>query len=166
MSCHKTRNWLSVDWTKTTQQLVSEMQVSKTSVIYWRKKLDPATLGKRLPERLWAVVGWEKATSKIARALGVTKSAVAQQRKKLAPKTIRIKMTFAEQLQAARISARLSQSQAALAIGRSASTLRKWEQGVNTPHSQIQALALSALKAAKRKSRKAEKINLISSCIT
>ena len=66
------------------------------------------------------------------------------------------KMTFAEQLQDARNAAGLSQSQAALAIGRSASTYRKWEQGVNTPHAQIQALALAALKSSKRKSRKAE----------
>ena len=57
-------------------------------------------------------------------------------------------MTFAEQLQAARNAAGLSQSQAALAIGRSASTYRKWEQGVNTPHAQIQALALQAMKSS------------------
>jgi len=63
---------------------------------------------------------------------------------------------FAEQLQAARNAAGLSQSQAALAIGRSASTYRKWEQGVNTPHAQIQALALEALKSAKLPKRKAE----------
>lgn len=65
-------------------------------------------------------------------------------------------MTFAEQLQAARNAAGLSQSQAALAIGRSSSTLRKWEQSVNTPHPQIQALALAALKSANRAKRKAE----------
>ncbi len=63
---------------------------------------------------------------------------------------------FAEQLQAARNAAGLSQSQAALAIGRSASTYRKWEQGVNVPHPTIQAAALAALKSAKRRSRKAE----------
>jgi len=67
-------------------------------------------------------------------------------------------MTFAAQLQAARNAAVLSQSQAAIAIGRSASTLRKWEQGVNTPHAQIQSLALAALKSAKRPKRKAENI--------
>ena len=65
-------------------------------------------------------------------------------------------MTFAEQLQAARAASGLSQSQAALAIGRSVRTLQAWEQGVNTPHAQIQALALAALKSAKRKSRKSE----------
>ncbi len=65
-------------------------------------------------------------------------------------------MTFAEQLQAARNAAGLSQSQAALAMGRPASTLRKWEQGVNVPHATIQAVALAALKSVKRKSRKAE----------
>lgn len=65
-------------------------------------------------------------------------------------------MIFAEQLQAARIAAGLSQSQAALAIGRSASTYRKWEQGVNVPHPTIQAVALQSLKSAKRPKRKAE----------
>jgi len=64
--------------------------------------------------------------------------------------------TFAEQLQAARAASGLSQSQAAIAIGRSASTLRHWEQAVNVPHPTIQAAALQALKSAKRKSRKAE----------
>jgi len=65
-------------------------------------------------------------------------------------------MTFAEQLQSARAASGLSQSQAALAIGRSVRTLQAWEQSVNTPHAQIQALALAALKAGKRKSRKSE----------
>jgi DNA-binding transcriptional regulator YiaG len=65
-------------------------------------------------------------------------------------------MTFAEQLQAARAASGLSQSQAALAIGRPASTLRKWEQGVNVPHAQIQALALAALKSKKRPKKQAE----------
>lgn len=65
-------------------------------------------------------------------------------------------MTFAEQLQAARAASGLSQSQAALAIGRPASTLRKWEQGVNTPHAQIQALALASLKSKKRTKKQAE----------
>lgn len=65
-------------------------------------------------------------------------------------------MTFAEQLQTARSAAGLSQSQAALAIGRPASTLRKWEQGVNVPHAQIQALALAALKSKKRTKKQAE----------
>lgn len=65
-------------------------------------------------------------------------------------------MTFAEQLQAARAASGLSQSQAALAIGRPASTLRKWEQGVNVPHAQIQALALAALKSKKRTKKQAE----------
>lgn len=65
-------------------------------------------------------------------------------------------MIFSEQLQVARNAAGLSQSQAALAIGRSVKTLRNWEQGVNTPHAQIQALALAALKSAKRPKRKAE----------
>lgn len=64
-------------------------------------------------------------------------------------------MIFSEQLQAARNAAGLSQSQAALAIGRSASTLRKWEQGVNVPHATIQAVALAALKSAKRPKRNA-----------
>jgi len=41
-------------------------------------------------------------------------------------------------------------------MGRPASTLRKWEQGVNVPHPTIQAAALAAMKSAKRKSRKAE----------
>lgn len=59
-------------------------------------------------------------------------------------------MTFAAQLQAARAALGLSQSQAALAIGRSASTFRKWEQGVNVPHPQIQELVLKSLnKSAK-----------------
>ena len=65
-------------------------------------------------------------------------------------------MTFAQQLQAARAASGLSQSQAALAIGRPASTLRKWEQAVNVPHATIQAAALAALKSSKRKSRKSE----------
>lgn len=65
-------------------------------------------------------------------------------------------MSFAEQLQAARNAAGLSQSQAALAMGRPVSTLRKWEQGVNVPHPTIQAVALAALKSAKRPERKAE----------
>jgi len=65
-------------------------------------------------------------------------------------------MSFADQLQAARNAAGLSQSQAALAIGRSASTYRKWEQNVNVPHPTIQAVALAALKSAKRPKRKAE----------
>ena len=65
-------------------------------------------------------------------------------------------MTFAEQLQTARSAAGLSQSQAALAIGRPASTLRKWEQGVNVPHAQIQTLALAALKSKKRTKKQAE----------
>ena len=63
-------------------------------------------------------------------------------------------MSFAADFQAARVAAGLSQSQAAVAMGRSASTLRKWEQGVNTPHAQIQALALAAMTPAKRRSRK------------
>lgn len=65
-------------------------------------------------------------------------------------------MTFAAQLQAARAASGLSQSQAAITIGRPASTLRKWEQSVNTPHAQIQALVLSALKAVKRTKKQAE----------
>jgi len=65
-------------------------------------------------------------------------------------------MIFAEQLQAARAASGLSQSQAALAIGRPASTLRKWEQAVNVPHATIQAAALATLKSSKRKSRKSE----------
>jgi DNA-binding transcriptional regulator YiaG len=65
-------------------------------------------------------------------------------------------MTFAAQLQADRAASGLSQSQAALAIGRPASTLRKWEQAVNVPHATIQAAALAALKSSKRKSRKSE----------
>lgn len=65
-------------------------------------------------------------------------------------------MTFAEQLQSARIAADFSQSQAAIAIGRSVRTLQNWERGANTPHAQIQALTLAALKPAKRRSRKSE----------
>ncbi len=65
-------------------------------------------------------------------------------------------MIFSEQLQTARAAVGLSQSQAALAMGRSASTLRKWEQAVNVPHATIQAAALSALKSTKRPKRKAE----------
>lgn len=65
-------------------------------------------------------------------------------------------MTFAEQLQTARSVAGLSQSQAALAIGRPASTLRKWEQGVNVPHATIQAAALKSLKSKKRTKKQAE----------
>lgn len=65
-------------------------------------------------------------------------------------------MTFAEQIQNTRAASGLSQSQAALAIGRPASTLRKWEQGVNVPHAQIQALALKALKSSKRTKKQAE----------
>jgi DNA-binding transcriptional regulator YiaG len=65
-------------------------------------------------------------------------------------------MTFAKQLQAARAASGLSQSQAALAIGRSVRTLQAWEQGVNVPHATIQAAALAALKSSKRKSRKSE----------
>ena len=57
-------------------------------------------------------------------------------------------MSFTEQLQAARNAAGLSQSQAALAMGRPVSILRKWEQGVNVPHPTIQAVALAALKKA------------------
>ena len=68
-------------------------------------------------------------------------------------------MTFSEQLQAARSAAGLSQSQAALAMGRSVRTLQAWERAANTPHAQIQALALAALKSAKRKSRKAENVS-------
>jgi len=70
-------------------------------------------------------------------------------------------MTFAEQLQAARAASGLSQSQAALAIGRPASTVRKWEQGVNVPHAQIQALALAALKPKKRPKKQAESFGVI-----
>jgi DNA-binding transcriptional regulator YiaG len=69
-------------------------------------------------------------------------------------------MNFAEQLQAARAASGLSQSQAALAIGRSVRTLQAWEQAVNVPHAQIQALALIALKASKRKSRKSENVDV------
>jgi len=42
-------------------------------------------------------------------------------------------MTFATQLQSARAASGLSQSQAALAIGRSKSTVQKWEQAENAP---------------------------------
>jgi len=69
-------------------------------------------------------------------------------------------MTFAAQLQAARAASGLSQSQAALAIGRSVRTLQAWEQAVNVPHATIQAAALAALKSSKRKSRKSENIKL------
>jgi DNA-binding transcriptional regulator YiaG len=65
-------------------------------------------------------------------------------------------MTFAEQLQSARAASGLSQSQAALAIGRSVRTLQAWEQAVNVPHATIQSAALAALKSSKRKSRKSE----------
>jgi transcriptional regulator with XRE-family HTH domain len=65
-------------------------------------------------------------------------------------------MTFAKQLQAARAAAGLSQSQAALAIGRSVRTLQAWEQSVNVPHAQIQALALAALKSVNSTKKQAE----------
>jgi DNA-binding transcriptional regulator YiaG len=65
-------------------------------------------------------------------------------------------MTFAKQLQAARAAAGLSQSQAALAIGRSVRTLQAWEQAVNVPHPTIQAAALSAVKSAKPPKKQAE----------
>lgn len=59
-------------------------------------------------------------------------------------------MTFAEQFQAARAASGLSQSQAALAIGRSVRTLQNWERAANTPHSTIQAASLAALRSPKR----------------
>ena len=52
-------------------------------------------------------------------------------------------MTFAEQLRAARAATGISQSQAALAIGRSVRTLQAWEQGRNVPHPTIQAAAIA-----------------------
>lgn len=54
-------------------------------------------------------------------------------------------MTFPEQLKSARAAAGLSQVQAAKLTARSVSTLRKWEQGVNTPHATIQAAILGGL---------------------
>lgn len=68
---------------------------------------------------------------------------------------------FAAELQTARESAALSQSAAALAIGRSVRTLQNWERGANTPHATIQAVALAALrkpkKARSRKGQNAER---------
>jgi transcriptional regulator with XRE-family HTH domain len=58
-------------------------------------------------------------------------------------------MSFASELQAAREVATLSQSAAALAIGRSVRTLQNWERGANTPHATIQAAALRKLKKAR-----------------
>ena len=60
-------------------------------------------------------------------------------------------MTFAEQLRAARAATGLSQSQAALAMGRSVRTLQAWEQGRNVPHPTIQAAAFAALPLDLRK---------------
>jgi len=66
-------------------------------------------------------------------------------------------MSFASDLQTAREAAALSQSAAALAIGRSVRTLQNWERGANTPHSTIQEAALAALRKPKKaRSRKGQ----------
>jgi len=65
-------------------------------------------------------------------------------------------MIFANQLQTARAAARLTQSQAAARMQRSASTLRKWEQGINTPHQTIQAAVLAALQTKPNQTRKSK----------
>lgn len=86
MSKHRPRDWEGVDWGKTTGQLVSEMGVSKTSVIYWRRKL--ATVAKRAPARKWAAVDWRRSNIDIAREFGCTNGAVSQQRQKRASITL------------------------------------------------------------------------------
>lgn len=59
--------------------------------------------------------------------------------------------TFAEQFRAARIAARLTQTETAAIMGRSSQTVSNWETGRIVPDGMVQSAALDTLRRRRKR---------------
>lgn len=70
--------WEGIDWSKSDNQLATELGLTRQAINYQRGRWAPETkhvLRKILPQSVWKAVDWSKPNKQIARELGVSNTA-------------------------------------------------------------------------------------------
>lgn len=79
----------SLDWSKSTDQLSKELNLSKSTISKYRKSYAPETMGIRFATNSrYSDVDWSRPDRDLYRELGITKQAISLARRKHAPETV------------------------------------------------------------------------------